>query len=196
MNTGDTYTMSADTKAILASANRTHEALFPRSVKLLDFAARFASESHEGQVRKYTNEPYITHPIAVGFLVATTMADIECVCAAYLHDVLEDTDCIVEDRFDPFISRLVVGLTDVSKPEDGNREYRKSLDRVHTWSQDSRVRSIKLADLIDNAKSITKYDPDLAHVFMSEMRETMKGMHGTNATLWKMANEVLESYYA
>lgn len=79
---------------------------------------------HSGQFRKYTKEPYWTHPVKVMELVKTVKHTEEMLCAALLHDVVEDTDCTIDLIRNPMgddIACMVEMLTNPSKPEDGNR---------------------------------------------------------------------------
>jgi len=95
----------------------------------------------------------------------------EMIAAAYLHDVVEDTQVsgsIIKEEFGTVVYELVMGLTDVSKPGDGNRKLRKSMDAVHTASASREVQIIKLADLIDNTTDIVRYDPWFAKVYLEE----------------------------
>ena len=159
----------------------------------------FAIRAHGDQKRKYTNEPYINHPMAVATLVDFIAdGDEDMICAAILHDVLEDTDVgegELRKRFGDAITDLVVGLTDVSKPEDGNRADRKAMDRLHTINSPAKVQTIKLADLIDNSRSIVKHDPGFAKVYMAEKRTLIDGMRKGDRTLWLWANAIVEDYY-
>ena len=98
-------------------------------------AIEFATQAHAGQTRKYTGEPYVNHPIEVMKLVSMVTDDPEVLAAAVLHDVVEDTPATIMNiriGFTPRVAALVDDLTDVSKPEDGNRATRKELDRQHT----------------------------------------------------------------
>jgi (p)ppGpp synthase/HD superfamily hydrolase len=102
------------------------------NAELENRARQFATEAHLGQVRKYTGEPYITHPAAVVALVKTVRHTPEMVCAAWLHDVVEDCGVPLQEitsRFGHKVADLVEQLTDVSKPSDGNRSKRKAIDR-------------------------------------------------------------------
>ena len=93
---------------------------------LVKRAAEFATSAHEGQVRKYTGVPYIVHPIEVMEIVKTVDHDDEMLAAALLHDVVEDCGVTIEDivkEFGSDVASLVSALTDVSKPEDGNRRF-------------------------------------------------------------------------
>ncbi len=153
-------------------------------------AERFATEAHRGQLRKYTNEPYITHPAAVVALVQSVYHTNGMVCAAWLHDVVEDTGIPLEeiqDVFGPVIAGYVEQLTDVSKLTDGNRKVRKEIDRQHLASADPKVQTIKLADLIDNTISIKRYDPKFARVYLEEKRLLLEVLTKGDRTLYKIA---------
>src|SRR4051812_16652618 len=132
---------------------------------LVERARAFATKAHASidQRRKYTNEPYVGHPIAVARIVSTVPHDPEMLAAALLHDVVEDTPVTIEEirtEFGDRVADMVSDLTDVSQPGDGNRAVRKALDREHTAQASPEAQTIKLADLIDNTKSITRHDPN------------------------------------
>lgn len=161
-------------------------------------ALKFATKAHGDQVRKYTDEPYINHPRAVARLVKTVEHNKYMVAAALLHDTVEDTDVTIEDikaEFGDMTAIFVAGLTDVSKPEDGNRMIRKSLDREHTAKGLPPIQTIKLADLIDNSHSILKYDPDFARVYMSEMGLLLAVLTNGNKNLYYKARNIVKKYY-
>jgi len=91
-----------------------------------------------GQDRKYSKVPYIVHPINVMQIVRSVTDDEAMLIAAILHDVVEDTAITIDEIYSEFGERvgdLVDDLTDVSKPEDGNRAYRKQLDRKNILQQ-------------------------------------------------------------
>lgn len=133
-----------------------------------------AAHAAVGQKRKYTGEPYIVHPGEVASIVASVPGSTpDMVAAAWLHDVIEDTGCTFTDIHVAFgidIATLVGWLTDVSKPEDGNRAKRKAIDREHTAQAPAEAQTIKLADLISNSKSIMQYDPEFAKTYLAEKR--------------------------
>ena len=133
-----------------------------------------AAHAAVGQKRKYTGEPYIVHPAEVAKIVADVPGSTpEMVAAAWLHDVVEDTGCTFTDIHMAFgidIAGLVSWLTDVSKPEDGNRAVRKAMDRAHTADAPAEAQTIKLADLISNSKSIMQHDPAFAKTYLEEKR--------------------------
>jgi len=138
---------------------------------LVEKAKIFATKAHKGQVRKYTGEPYIVHPIEVAEIVARHNGSQEMIAAALLHDVVEDTSTTIEDirsKFGNAVAMLVDDLTDVSKPEDGNRAVRKAMDREHTAKASAAAMVIKAADLISNSKSILEHDKNFAKVYIKE----------------------------
>ncbi len=164
-------------------------------------ARDFARQAHEaaGQLRKYTHEPYIVHPAAVAKLVASVTDDEAMICAAWLHDVVEDTHVSLQQitaEFGDDIAQLVSELTDVSRPKDGNRAARKQLDREHTRSASARAKTVKLADLIDNSRSITQHDPRFAKVYMAEKRELLNVLREGDSTLYALAEKIATDYYA
>jgi len=152
-----------------------------------------------GQVRKYTFEPYIVHPIHVASIVSAYGGSTEQIQAAYLHDVVEDTEIDIEfisSMFGDKVATLVGWLTDVSVPEDGNRETRKRIDREHTAAAPYEAQFVKIADLISNTSSILEADEKFAKVYMKEkelMLGAMTKVHGTD--IYNEAMKILEEYY-
>ena len=141
---------------------------------LAQTALVFATAAHAavGQMRKYTDDPYIVHPIRVATTVAKFGGTDEMIAAAYLHDVVEDTGVSIDDiqdMFGPVVARIVDGLTDVSVPEDGNRAVRKAMDRQHSADATYEAQFVKCADIIDNAHDIGANDPSFNVVYRKEM---------------------------
>lgn len=162
---------------------------------LVDRAIEFATIAHEGQVRKYTGEPYVTHPIEVSQIVATVPHTTEMLVAAILHDTVEDTDVTLDDieyHFGRHIMNLVFWLTDTSRPEDGNRAARKAIDRAHLAAAPADAQTIKVADLCDNCKSIVEHDKDFAVVYIKEKRLLLEVLVLADQTLLERAHAQLE----
>ena len=139
----------------------------------IEKAAEFARLAHESidQRRKYTNEPYIVHPAKVAQIVSTVTEDEDMICAAWLHDVVEDTPVTlgqIQSEFGEGVAHLVSGLTDVSQLADGNRATRMAIDREHTAGTDSITKTIKLADLIDNLDGIVDQSSGFARTYLAE----------------------------
>lgn len=168
---------------------------------LVGMAKAFCVGAHTavGQVRKYTFEDYHWHPFGVlEILELAADVDDEMRCAALLHDVEEDTK--TKNRhiawfFGVSVAALVSDLTDVSKPEDGNRETRKAIDRAHTALAQPRAKSVKLADLIHNARNILEHDPKFAKTFMVEKRALLEVLKEGDPTLYAMAKAIVDNYF-
>ena len=162
---------------------------------LVDRARVYATEAHQriNHRRKYNNEPYHVHLSAVAKLVATVTDDDEMVAAAWLHDTVEDTQATLEDieaEFGVHVAELVEELTDVSKPGDGNRVQRKQIDRIHLAQASKQSKTVKLADLIDNCKDITRHDPRFAQVYLTEMNSLLDVLQGGDEQLYRRAEKI------
>lgn len=165
-------------------------------IELVERALKFATVAHRDQVRKYTGEPYITHPVAVAALVATVTDDQEVIAAALLHDTVEDTPVTldtIEDHFGTRVANLVAWLTDVSTKHHGNRATRKALDRAHLALAPAEAQTIKLADLIDNTGSIVEHDKAFAKVYLQEKNALIEVLHKGDRNLWLKADNGLIS---
>jgi (p)ppGpp synthase/HD superfamily hydrolase len=152
----------------------------------------FATAAHAavGQLRKYTFEPYIVHPAEVAEIVASVGGSDAQVAAAWLHDTVEDTGVtseLIRKEFGDEVATLVGWLTDVSRPDHGNRAARKAVDRAHTASAPAEAQTIKLADLICNTKSIVAHDPEFARVYLAEKRALLEVMTKGDARLRERA---------
>jgi guanosine-3',5'-bis(diphosphate) 3'-pyrophosphohydrolase len=140
-------------------------------------AAEFAAASHDGQRRKYSDEPYIRHPARVADRVAGTGVDPEVVAAAWLHDVVEDCDVAVAElaaRFGERVARLVEHLSEPPKwPGGPSRAERKAAYRRRLLVLQGRdaidVHTIKAADCLDNIPSIRDNAPGFWKVYGREI---------------------------
>ena len=158
-------------------------------------AKEFATLAHEkvGQKRKYTGEPYINHPAAVVELVRGVKHTNAMLCAAWLHDTVEDCGISldeIERIFGFEVASLVDQLTDVSKPSDGNRATRKAIDRDHIAKATPEAKTIKLADLIDNTHSIVERDPSFARVYLKEKMLLLEVLREGDSALWNEAHRL------
>ena len=127
-------------------------------------AYNYAVEKHEGQVRK-SGEPYITHPVNVAFILAELELDTQSVCAALLHDVVEDTEATREDLINEFgetITLLVDGVTKLDKIPYTSKEEQQieNLRKMFfAMAKDVRVIVIKLADRLHNMRTL-RFQPE------------------------------------
>ncbi len=127
--------------------------------KLIMSAYEFANENHKGQLRK-SGEPYIVHPIQVAYTLSTLGLDEETICAALLHDVVEDTNVTRDEllkKFGKSIAEMVDGVTKLGKlqytteKEQQVEDYRKMFLAM---GKDIRVILIKLADRLHNMRTL------------------------------------------
>ena len=97
-------------------------------MQLIEDAFRYAREAHREQRRK-TGEPYIIHPIAVAHIVASELQlDCPCVCAAFLHDVVEDTPTTIEHIRELFGEDVAFLVSVVTKQKKQSYEMSKQID--------------------------------------------------------------------
>lgn len=185
-------------------------------------ADRYAAAEHGRveQKRKYADLPYIVHPRQVAGYVRTSIHnDAVTIATALLHDVLEDTRkegetvaqaaarmrahfCrVLATEAGPeasaWASRIVEGVlevTDVSKPEDGNRKTRKALDRDHAGRATAARKTVKLADIKSNMPSIVKHDPGFARKWVREKADVYPLLEGGDPDLFKEVGEMIAAY--
>jgi (p)ppGpp synthase/HD superfamily hydrolase len=167
---------------------------------MIALAKEFATYAHNSinQTRKYTGEPYIVHPTAVANLVSLVSNDKEIIASAWLHDVVEDTHYSLEDIetvFNSKVADIVCDLTKVTKKSEGSREYRKAMEREHIQKASIFAKTIKLADIIDNTKSIEIENPEFAKIYMAEKRLMLEVLKDGNPFLYNKANQIIENYY-
>lgn len=164
----------------------------------IEKARVFATAAHYAahNVRKYTGEPYINHPAEVVSILKSYDCDADAlICAAWLHDVVEDTGVplsVIDSEFGHYVASLVEQLTDVSKPSDGNRKTRKAIDRDHTSKCSAVAATIKLADLISNTRSIVERDPEFAKTYLAEKRLLLDVLRHGNDDLWQIAAKLCD----
>ena len=141
-------------------------------------AYEYASRMHEGQ-KRLSGEPYITHPVAVAQIVAGLELDTDSVCAALLHDTVEDCSDKtnlkeIEKLFGPEVAMLVDGLTKtVNLPVDNREdEHIENLRKMLlAMSKDIRVILIKLCDRLHNMRTLSaKPDPKRRTIALETMQ--------------------------
>jgi len=130
---------------------------------LLARAVEFAAQAHIGQTRE-SGEEYISHPLAVAYILAELQMDLETICAAILHDVVEDTSVSLvslAEKFGPRVGKLVDGVTKLSRLDFKNRQEQQAetLRKMFlAMAEDVRVILIKLADRLHNMRTL-KFRP-------------------------------------
>jgi guanosine-3',5'-bis(diphosphate) 3'-pyrophosphohydrolase len=145
-----------------------------KKVEIIEKAFRFAKSAHDG-IRRRSGEPYIMHPIAVATIVSQEIGlGSTSICAALLHDVVEDTDFTIEDieaQFGKKIAQIVEGLTKISGGIFGAHasaqaeNFRKLL---LTMSDDIRVVLVKMADRLHNMRTLGSMPPNKQYKIAGE----------------------------
>jgi guanosine-3',5'-bis(diphosphate) 3'-pyrophosphohydrolase len=134
-------------------------------LELLRRAYDFAAEQHKTQ-RRLSGEPFLSHPVEVAHILANMKLDVTSICAALLHDVVEDTKIPLEtisDNFGPDVTRLVEGATKISRldllaPEARQAENVRKM--LLAMVNDVRVVVVKLADRLHNMRTLNFLDPE------------------------------------
>ncbi|MEX2231382.1 MAG: HD domain-containing protein [Cyclobacteriaceae bacterium] len=158
--------------------------------QILEYVKTFADRAHGEQVRKYTGERYIGHPVRVMELVREFNDEVSILSAALLHDVLEDTRVTPQEMEEALLQvmdskqaektiQLVVELTDIFVKNNYprlNRRTRKEKEAQRLSAVGPDAQSIKYADIIDNVTDIVKQDSDFAKVFVRETKKMLQVM--------------------
>lgn len=132
-------------------------------MQLVQKAFNFAREAHRNQTRK-SGEPYIIHPIAVALIIADELQlGAAPVCAAFLHDVVEDTPCTEETIREKFGDDVAFLVSVVTKKKKNQYEMSKQLDNfkqmLDSMHYDIRAILIKLADRLHNMRTLSSMTP-------------------------------------
>jgi len=142
-------------------ANTAHK----QKVEIITKAFEFAKNAHKG-VKRRSGEPYIMHPLAVARIVVNEIGlGSTSICAALLHDVVEDTEYTVEDietNFNPKIASIVNGLTKLSGGIFGDSKSAQAENfrkLILTIPEDVRVILIKMADRLHNMRTLGSMPP-------------------------------------
>jgi guanosine-3',5'-bis(diphosphate) 3'-pyrophosphohydrolase len=145
-------------------------------VGLIERCFDFASERHAGQ-RRRSGEPYVVHPVGVARIISDLRLDVPSVCAGLLHDCVEDTSATAEDigrLFGQEIQFLVEGVTKLGQIPWTTREERQAENfrkMLLAMARDIRVILIKLADRVDNMRTLQYMSRDKQERISSETLE-------------------------
>jgi len=152
-------------EAVHALEQRLADYLPREQIAQVRRAYEVGARAHEGQIRR-SGEAYITHPVAVASILAELRLDAETLCAAILHDALEDTNLPrseIEREFSPTVAELVDGVTKLDKLQFRDRQeaaaesFRKMMLAM---ARDLRVILIKLADRLHNMRTLDAMSPE------------------------------------
>jgi GTP pyrophosphokinase len=173
-------------------------------IALIDRALRYSATAHRGQ-KRMSGEDFVEHSIAVASILAGLLVDTTSICAALLHDVVEDSTVSTDDiatEFGAEVAGLVDGLTKIShltfrsSAEEQSENYRKLLLSV---AKDARVIIIKLADRLHNMRTLEHLSEERRRRIATETREIYAplahrfGMANVKAELEDLAFKFIES---
>lgn len=169
-------------------ANRVLSVYILSMENLIMKARLAAKEAHDGQIRKYSGLPYFTHVEEVANIIESINGSNDMVAAAYLHDIVEDTDWThdrVREEFNATVAEYVYYLTNISIDSKEVRRIRKAMDRSHLKKAPIPAKTIKLADLKSNLRDIVDNDPKFAAVYFKEKIKMMGVLTEGNPQLYQ-----------
>ena len=155
-------TRSGGVNPVLEPLVKTVRTTHPKAdIRLIERAYELAARLHAGQSRR-SGDPYITHPLAVATILAELGMPHDTICAALLHDTVEDTQYTIDqirEEFGDDIASLVDGVTKLDKVKYGDAAQAETVRKmVVAMSRDIRVLVIKLADRLHNMRTL-RYIP-------------------------------------
>ena len=156
--------------------------------KMIEDAYNYVKVKHEGIFRK-SGEPYLQHLIEVAYIVASLQGGPTTIAAAFLHDVVEDTDTTVDDikkKFGEDCARIVDALTKIQRLKLSHRTEEEFAAEDHKkiflgMAKDVRVIIIKLADRLHNMRTIKALKPERQHALAKETLKDDPGMDMFNS---------------
>ncbi|CUU55775.1 GTP pyrophosphokinase [Parafrankia irregularis] len=164
-------------------------------------AFEVADAAHAGQVR-FSGHPYITHPIAVASILADLGMDIPTLCAALLHDTLEETDLppeTIEAEFGPQVLQIVDAVSKLNRVKVGEAAQTETIRRmVVAMARDPRALVVKLADRLHNMRTL-RFLPE--HKQERKARETLEiyaplaHRLGMNSLKWELEDLAFAALY-
>ncbi len=197
--------MTAETKSITKLASSLSEYLSDKQLEQVKKAYFYASNAHLGQFRS-SGDPYVSHPIAVAKILADFKMDEDCLTAAILHDVIEDSGIpksYLKNEFNIDVANLVDGVSKLdkislaSKQEEQAENFQKMLLAM---SKDIRVIVLKLADRLHNMRTLKFLDEEKQRRIAVETLEIYApiahrlGMHQFYRELEDLAFEVVHPF--
>jgi GTP pyrophosphokinase len=170
-------------------------------IRLIERAYEMAAYWHAGQQRK-SGDPYITHPLAVATILAELAADHETICAALLHDTVEDTAYTLAEISRDFggdVAMLVDGVTKLEKVKYGEAAAAETVRKmVVAMSRDFRVLVIKLADRLHNMRTVRYLPREKQERKARETLEIFAPLAhrlGMNTIKWELENLAFATLY-
>ncbi|WP_084101355.1 bifunctional (p)ppGpp synthetase/guanosine-3',5'-bis(diphosphate) 3'-pyrophosphohydrolase [Demequina sp. NBRC 110051] len=180
----------------------TYRRMYPKGkTSQIERAYQVAAKAHEGQSRK-SGEPYIIHPIAVAQIIADMGLPESVICAALLHDVVEDTSYPLEtlrEEFGDEVAEFVDGVTKLDKVKFGDAAQAETVRKmVVAMAKDIRVLLLKLADRLHNARTWKHVPVESARRKAQETLEIYAPLAhrmGLNAIKWELEDLSFKTLY-
>jgi GTP pyrophosphokinase len=178
-----------DVQEIVASVRSYDSAA---DTALIERSFAFAAERHAGQKRR-SGDPYVVHPVGVARIISELRLDVPSVCAGLLHDCVEDTSATAEDigrLFGTEIQFLVEGVTKLGQIPWTTREERQAENfrkMLLAMARDIRVILIKLADRVDNMRTLSFMPRDKQERISRETREIYAPLANRLGIQWMKA---------
>jgi GTP diphosphokinase / guanosine-3',5'-bis(diphosphate) 3'-diphosphatase len=187
---------------VLEPLTKTLRATHPKAdTRLLERAYEVAAREHAGQVRR-SGDPYITHPLAVATILAELGMNHEELCAALLHDTIEDTSYTLAELrrdFGDDIATLVDGVTKLDKVKYGEAAQAETVRKmVIAMSRDIRVLVIKLADRLHNMRTLRYLPREKQEQKSREVIEIFAPLAhrlGMNTVKWELEDLAFATLY-
>jgi GTP diphosphokinase / guanosine-3',5'-bis(diphosphate) 3'-diphosphatase len=181
---------------------KTLRANHPKAdVRLVARAYEVAERCHRGQQRR-SGDPYITHPLAVATITAELGMEAPTLCAALLHDTVEDTALSLADitrDFGDEVGRLVDGVTKLDKVRYGDSAEAETIRKmVVAMARDPKVLIVKLADRLHNIRTVSWLPPDKQQRMAKQTLEIYAPLAhrlGMNAIKWELEDLAFATLY-
>lgn len=170
------------------------------SLGLFVQAVGFSAHKHRNQRRKDVDAtPYINHPIALADVLANEGGeyDVVVLCAAVLHDTIEDTETTVEELQAKFGDEVAAVVMEVTDDKSLDKATRKQLQIEHAPHVSQRAKLVKLADKICNLRDIlasppTGWSPDRQAKYFEWAAQVVDGVRGVNHRLEEIFDDLFE----
>ena len=165
-------------------------------------AVAFAANKHRNQRRKDVDaSPYINHPIALAQVLSSEgdVVDLNIICAALLHDTIEDTETTADELREAFGEKITSIVLEVTDDKSLAKEARKQAQVDHASHISSEAKTVKLADKICNLRDILSSPPagwsiERKREYFQWAARVVAGVRGTNVKLEAIFDELLGEF--
>ena len=171
------------------------------NVGMVEKAYVYSAKVHQGQIR-LSGEPYLSHLLESAFILAQLRMDVVCIVAGLLHDVLEDTDAMLDEITELFgkeTAVIVDGVTKISKMQFASNKQRQAESvrkMILAMASDIRVILVKLADRLHNMRTLGFQPPEKQRRISQETLDIYAPLAGRMGIQWiKSHLEDLSLYY-